>query len=364
MSRDELQEAAATRLEKQRRLICQWATGVGKTNVALKFLRRHPEFNCLILVPEQNNIENWEKEFEKFNVFGTGTVTVACYASYHKFKDTRWNLIVFDEMPHIDTEKRLAICKSVKGDYILALGAVITYDEQQSLESVYGQFDKSIIGLSHAINMGILPEPKVSVLHMQLDDTEKKYWLDGRVYTALGYYNELKKRVDGAVSAFNNNATKFNKSRMLRAGIERKRFLGEQKQEALKKICVKLEEKKKRFLCFCSSIKQAEELGGEHAFTSKSPKSFNHLDKFNSHEIDSLYVVGKLIEGQNLTDIDCGVIAQLGGTQRITVQEAGRIMRSLNPEIYILVFDDTKDESFLYTLTSSIPMKYISHYKF
>jgi superfamily II DNA or RNA helicase len=75
-------------------------------------------------------------------------------------------------------------------------------------------------------------------------------------------------------------------------------------------------------------------------------------------------VVGKLIEGQNLVDIDCGVIAQLGGTQRITVQEAGRIMRSLNPEIFILVFDDTKDESFLYTLTSSIPAQYIKHYKF
>ena len=363
MNRDELQEAAANRLEWQGRLICQWGTGVGKTNVALKFLRRHPEFKCLILVPEQNNIPNWEKEFDKFDV-SKENVTVMCYASYHKVRDTRWNLLVFDEMPHIDTEKRLAICKSVKGDYILALGAVITYDEQMSLESVYGKFDKSIIDLPQAIKMGILPTPKVSVLHLQLDDTERKYWSNGIAHTAFGYYGELKKKVDAAVNAFNNNSNKFNKSRMLRAGNERKRFLGAQKEEALKRICVGLEKKKKRFLCFCSSIEQAEKLGGEHAFTSKSPKSFNHLDKFNSHEIDSLYVVGKLIEGQNLNDIDCGVIAQLGGTKRITVQEAGRIMRSLNPEIYILVFDDTKDDSFLYTLTSSIPMEYISHYKF
>ena len=363
MNRDELQEAAANRLEKSGRLICQWATGTGKSGVVLNFLRRHPGFQCLILVPEQNNIDNWLHEFEKFGV-SDKWVVVMCYASFHKQYHTNWDLLVFDEMPHVDTEKRLAICKSVSGKYILALGAVISYDEQQSLESVYGKFDKSIIGLSHAIKMGILPEPKVSVLHLQLDDTDMKFWLDGRVYTALGYYGELKKRVDATVSAFNNNASKFNKSRMLRAGNERKRFLGAQKDEAIKRVCSKLEEKKKRFLCFCSSIKQAEELGGEHAFTSKSPKSFNHLDKFNSHEIDSLYVVGKLIEGQNLVDIDCGVIAQLGGTQRITVQEAGRIMRSLNPEIFILVFDDTKDESFLYTLTSSIPAQYIKHYKF
>ena len=363
MNRNELQEAAANRLEKSGRLICQWATGTGKSGVVLKFLRRHPEFNCLILVPEQNNIPNWEFEFDKFGI-DRKNVTILCYASYHKVKDTRWNLLVFDEMPHVDTEKRLAVCRSVKGEYILALGAVITYDEQQSLESVYGKFDKSIIGLSQAIKMGILPEPKIYVLHLQLDDTQRNFWLGGRSYTALGYYGELKRRVDAAVSAFENNANKFNKSRMLRAGNERKRFLGEQKEKALKRICLMMEESKKRFLCFCSSIKQAEKLGGEHAFTSKSPKSFNHLDKFNSHEIDSLYVVGKLIEGQNLTDIDCGVIAQLGGTQRITVQEAGRIMRSLNPQIYILVFDDTKDESFLYTLTSSIPAQYIKHYKF
>ena len=75
-------------------------------------------------------------------------------------------------------------------------------------------------------------------------------------------------------------------------------------------------------------------------------------------------MVGKLIEGQNLKDIDCGIIGQLGGTQRITVQECGRIMRSSNPEIFIPIFDDTKDNSFLYTLTSSIPREYISHYNF
>lgn len=363
MTRDELQDAAVRRLERERRLICQWATGTGKSNVVLKFLQKHPGFQCLILVPEQNNIQNWLDEFRKFNV-PTDGVSVICYASFHKQVHTEWNLLVFDEMPHIDTEKRLAICNSVSGDYILALGAVIDEDERQSLESVYGKFDKSVVSLSNAIAMGILPKPKVTVLHMQLDDTDKKFWMNGRSYSALGYYGELKKKVDGTVSAFNNNANKFNKMRMLSAGSERKRFLGSQKEIILKKLCDSLEQKGKRFLCFCSSIEQAEKLGGEKAFTSKSPKSFDHLNKFNNHEIDSLYVVGKLIEGQNLKDIDCGIIGQLGGTQRITVQECGRILRSTNPEIYIPIFDDTKDNDFLYTLTSSIPREYIQHYNF
>ena len=89
--------------------------------------------------------------------------------------------------------------------------------------------------------------------------------------------------------------------------------------------------------------------------------AFQHLNKFNNHEINSLFVVGKLIEGQNLKDIDCGIITQLGGTSRITVQEIGRVLRSTNPLVYIPVFDGTKDEGFLYTVTSNIPTEYIKH---
>ena len=88
------------------------------------------------------------------------------------------------------------------------------------------------------------------------------------------------------------------------------------------------------------------------------------LEKFNNHEIDSLYVVGKLIEGQNLKDIDCGVIGQLGGTHRITVQSVGRIMRSEKPIVYAPIFDDTKDEDFLHTLIDNIPRDCVKHYKF
>ena len=151
---------------------------------------------------------------------------------------------------------------------------------------------------------------------------------------------------------------------MLRLGGERKRFLGKQKDIAIKRICSTLDEKKKRFLCFCSSIQQAEQLGGEYAFTSKTPSSFKLLDRFNDGEISSLYVVGKLIEGQNLKNIECGIIGQLGGTDRITIQSIGRIMRSKNPIIYVLMFDETKDVGFLKTLTENISKDYIKHYKF
>lgn len=363
MTKNELQESAARRLAKSRRLVCMWGTGVGKTRVALRFLEENPSLNCLILVPEDDNIKNWRAEFQKFNV-PDDNVTIACYASLHKFLNTEWGLVVLDEVPHTDTEKRTAMLKTIRSDYVLALGAVVDEEEMNSIQSVYGQFDISHITLEQAIDAGWISSVTVNILHLQMDDTKPRFWFKGKAYTEKGYYAILNNKVDSAVNAFNLKANKFNKMKMLTAGNERKRFLGSRKEDAIRRICEKIEEKGRRYLCFCSSIEQAEKLGGDNAYTSKSPKSQAHLEKFNNHEINSLFVVGKLIEGQNLKDIDCGIIGQLGGTERISVQQIGRIIRSANPVVYIPVFDGTKDDSFLYTVTSNISRDCIKHYKF
>jgi superfamily II DNA or RNA helicase len=363
MDRDTLQKRAVDLLFQHYRLICQWATGVGKSNVALRFLRQNPGMVCLIIVPEQNNIENWTEEFSKFGV-SMELVRVICYASLHKYKNTAWDLIVFDECPHLDTEKRKLISQSIRSRYVLALGAKIDESEEQALEDTYGKFAKSIVTLDNAIEWGILPPPQVNVLHMELDDIQYRNWHKGKTYTDYQMYQLLGQKVDAAISAYNERQNSFTRSKMFRAGNERKRFLGKLKSDAIRRVCEYLAKNNKRFLCFCSSIKQAESIGGELAFTSKTPASLKLLERFNNHEIDSLYVVGKLIEGQNLKDIDAGIIGQIGGTDRITIQQCGRIMRSTKPVIYVPVFSDTKDDSFLYTLTSNISKDYIKHYKF
>ena len=363
MTRDELQEFAARRLENEKRLIAQWCTGLGKSGIVLKFLKQHPDYKCLILVPESNNIENWLAEFEKFNV-PSDNVMISCYASFHKHYDTKWDLLVFDEMPHVDTEKRLAICNSVSGEYILALGAMITEEERNSLETVYGEFAKTSYSLSRAIENKLLPTPQFNVFYLKLDDTERRYEYKGKMYTAKQRYDWIQRRSEEAKRIYDMASNKFNLNRMLSLGAERKRFLGQFKEDALRRLCDQLCLKKKRFICFCSSIEQANRIGKDHAFTSKTPTSAKLLDKFNNHEIDSLYVVGKLIEGQNLKDIEVGVIGQLGGTDRITVQQCGRIMRSENPVIYVLVFNDTQDNKFLRTLTSNVPKDYIKEFQF
>ena len=351
MDRSRLQEIAANILFESKRLVCQWAAGVGKSGIVLRFLAMHPESNCLIVVPEHDNISNWKNEFGKFNV-PYDNVTIICYASLHKFANTDWDLLVLDEVPHIDTEKRTKMLRTITAEHVLALGAVVDREEMDSLLSVYGSFKNWTISLERAIEYGLLPGPEINIVHLTMP------------FTHVPEYERLQKKVTDAKNAYEKSANKYNEMRMLRAGNERKRFLGAMKEEAIRHLCDKFDKQGKRYLCFCSSIKQAESIGGERAYTSKSPKSMAHLKKFNDHEINALFVVGKLIEGQNLKDIECGVIGQLGGTSRITVQELGRIMRSKNPIIYVPIFDGTKDDSFLYTLTDNIPASCIKHINF
>lgn len=362
MTRDELQERAVGWLEENRRLILQWATGTGKSGVVMKFLLKHPGMRVLILVPETNNIQNWENEFEKFGVpiFG---VQIACYASLHKFRDESFGLLVLDEAPHTNTEMKSDILSTITADYILALGAVISQEERMTLDASFDcRFEVHTIGLDRAIELGILPEPSVHVIHMNLDNREMRYMMNGKKMTELSAYKNINDEVSSSVQAYNLRPTYANKQRMLRAGSKRKQFLGKVKQDAIHRLCTMLDDRNRRYLCFCVSVKQAESIGGDRAFTSKTPVSMNLLDRFNSGEVNSLFVVGKLIEGQNLKDIHCGVIGQVGASNRITVQEIGRIMRSEKPVVYVPVIDGTKDMSFLRTITDNIPSKYIKHY--
>ena len=365
MDRETLQANAVEGLLRYKRLICQWATGVGKSGVALKFIKenRHPDYKVLILVPEINNISNWEDEFKKFGVSMDG-VSIACYASLHKFANTRWDLLVIDEAPHVDTDLRSSILRTMKAEYVLALGAVITDDEREVLTMLFGRFMCSRVGLNMAIQMGVLPSPTVNVVHMQLNDIDRDKWYDGSKLTDREIYLAIQNKLQSAKNTYIDRPTEWNKIKMNQIGSERKRFLGKCKDEAIKIICDKLDQKNLRYLCFCSSIAQAKELGGDRAFTSQTPVSMRLLERFNNKELNALFVVAKLIEGQNLKDIDCGVLGQLGNSNRITVQEIGRIIRSDNPIVFVPIFDETKDNSFLTTVTNNIPKEYIKHYKF
>lgn len=92
---------------------------------------------------------------------------------------------------------------------------------------------------------------------------------------------------------------------------------------------------------------------------SEESKSLQIIESFNEKKIDNLFAVGLLQEGQNLVDIQAGVIIQLDGKERAFVQKFGRSLRAEDPVQFILYYKDTRDEEYLKKVLEGISEEYI-----
>lgn len=152
--------------------------------------------------------------------------------------------------------------------------------------------------------------------------------------------------------------TIMDKNKWLLTGSERKRYLADIKTSYVQQLLLKLQHK--RFVCFCGSIKQARVLSADKNFICSEVKnSQSIIDSFNDEEIDNLFVVDMIQEGNNLTNIEVGVIVQLDGQTGPFIQKSGRIMRSQKPIILIFYFKNTRDEEYLDNVLKEINIEHI-----
>ena len=70
-----------------------------------------------------------------------------------------------------------------------------------------------------------------------------------------------------------------------------------------------------------------------------------------------------LQEGQNLTDIEVGIIVQLDGKERSFIQRFGRSLRAEDPVQYIFYYKNTRDEEYLNNVLEGISEEYIQELK-
>lgn len=374
-ARDALQKKAFETVYRSRRLLLEWGTGVGKSRVGYRLVEQlHSEgrTKILLLVAETPHKQNWKNEFLEVNPEGGealfDSLTVECYASLQKYKDTRWDAIVADEAHHLRSELRQDILTSLKADWFLALSATISDKGDgesllSTLNMTFGLFANLKYGLEDAIDDGLLPEPIIDVRKVTLNEgAQKKYdSLNEYVDKCKQEYYSLRDRCGLTFGQGEVAETQDAKDKWMHAGSLRKQFLGTLKTWEAKRLLTELFRQHKRVICFCATIKQIEKLGGENIINSKKSKKQNEqtIAAFNEHKIDSLFVVGMLQEGQNLKDIDAGLIVQLDGKERSFIQRFGRVMRSKNPYLYILYIEGTRDEEYLQNVLCDRDPQYI-----
>lgn len=363
ITREKLQEWVVNNKDK-RIIVLEWATGVGKSRAAIKLQESLIPNNTFLLVNEIAHKQNWEEEYKELGTSLKQTNTlVECYASLKNYENTEWDLMILDEAHHI-SEARLEVLKTIKVKTIIVLSATLdselrykliceTFGDYRGANDLY----HSSVPLHKAIEYKILPEPDIYLIPLELDKenyTETIIESRGTSPTKINIkcryedmwnykkdkqnYPNLKLTIsctpfqknmyyDNQISYYRDlymtNQQPYVYNKWMRLGNDRKKFLGELKTNSVNILLRHLH--KKRLICFCTSIEQADILGGKQAIHSKNKKNKEILEEFQNKKIDSLFCIGMLTEGQNLKDIDAGIIVQLDGKERPFTQKHGEV---------------------------------------
>lgn len=395
MTRAEIQKRAVELMRDTPLLILQWCTGLGKSKAAIDIIKdlSKDRIDILLVVSEIAHKENWKKEFLKWGLPSNVGILIETYASLKNHKKEVYDLIILDEAHHAGSDLRMEVLEEIKSKKVLALSATLPSEMGFKLGLLYGRKMSSFkVSLQQAIDWGILPKPKLYLIPMTLDNTrltqiiieewgrkEKRrtvkcsiserwtYMKDKATYphmrleiecTELQKYLYLSDQIEFWKRKFLQTMNGGVKNKWLRFGSERKRFLGSLKDNTAKKVLTLI--KDKRYICFCSSIEQAEKLGGNNSIHSKKKGALNTIEDFNNKKINNLFVIGMIQEGQNLVDTGVGIVIQLDGQERAFIQKSGRTMRVEDPVLFILYYRDTRDEEYLQTALEDINPDYIT----
>ncbi len=405
--KQKLQEREFLALKDSHRVILKWATGCGKSKMTIDLvnhaLLRYPEggqVRILLVVAERAHKNNWEDELDKWHAEVSSEagnrrkyIKIICYSSLHKVKDEFWDIVILDEAHHAFTDKRLAALEEIKNmlypscNFVFLLSATLSSGKQDIIENIFGKFKVSTVTLKDAIRNEILPDPKIYVVGMELDNTKRHEeirignnpeapvvkWEDRNKYifkqipciikcTQQQKYLHITNDMEYWKQRYERAHSEFMRNKWVNLGSQRKRFLGELKTASVYNLISRLPIGK-RFVCFCASVNQANILSDCNTISSKKSDKYNQLviNAFNSKSINQIYAVGMITEGMNLTDIQMGIITQLDGKERLFVQKIGRVLRADSPKAVIFYYKNTQDEKYLNNALENIDTKYIRH---
>lgn len=345
--------------------VLELGTGVGKSKIALDYIINNNISNILIVIPRLVLIENWKNEIIKWGYNDLlNKITFTTYASLHKYCNTNYEIVCFDEAHHL-SERCRDILLTIKVKRCLFLSATLKKELKGWLKYHFKGINFITVSLKQAIESDILPDPKVILIPLKLDNRvynqvlikqtkSKSNWIDClynqrwnymkhyncRIKcTEQQYYDEISKTIDywKEQSMFKPYFT----TKWLRTCGERLKWLSDIKTNTVKEILKVL--KNYRTLTFCNSIAQTEELG-KYCINSKNKESMTYLNMFNEGKIKHITVCDIVNEGVNLADCKIGIFAVINSSEILVKQKNGRILRHKEPIIIIPFYKNTREE--------------------
>lgn len=387
MGRETLQQPVLDAFKLNKNTILSWATGMGKSYMSIQMQKSLGNPKTYVCVAEITHIDNWIEEYKKHGFeYLLSNTTIFCYHSLSKYINTEVDLLILDEIHHL-TEARKGYISTIKYGKMIGLSATINFDEFVDLKAFFKGFYFNRVPLLQAIDLNILASPTVYLIALDLDEVNRTETfeivygvptetieVDYSMYksykkkkhirlivhcTPAQKYEYLTNMVKYYESVYMQGFKEYNKTKWLRAGLVRKNYLAHLKTDTLKQVVTYLGTKK--FICFCGSISQAEMLSPNVLHSKlKGSQQKSILKQFNEGKINSLFLVNKLKEGQNLEGIESGIICQVDNQSRSFVQRLGRVLRNqVDPELFVIYFKNTVDASYLKTALEDLPSENI-----
>lgn len=299
MTREEVNNLAISEIDKTKYLILELITGMGKTKVALNLInhicdrvykKEQEETSILILVAKTVHKQTWLDEIKKWGGIKSDNVTIECYESLHKYKDSFFDIIVMDELQHL-SEARLNILKTIRiNEAFIGLSATIKRElKDYFIHRYHAHFIKC--GLKEAVKDDVLPEPTVYLVPLELNDSNYTYkttkFKKEIVTTQKGYYDNISSLIEWYKNKYFTTRNERIKNLWLSTAGKRLKWCSEQKEAVILALLDKFRYYKT--LTFCYDIAQAERLG-KYNITSKNKKSIDYLNMFNQNKIKHITV--------------------------------------------------------------------------
>lgn len=356
-------------------LLLEYATGVGKSKAAINCVKK----KALIVHHRVVHKKNWEEEIKKWGAdFDREYITYATLARNKKIQG-EYDTVIVDECHHV-TDKNLPVLKSIKNARWIFLSATVPYDKRKLLSSICN-YETIKVSINDAIKMGILPKPKIYIVQCHLDgfgrnftyriklnrntDTEfqctystYKRYLNSRQNLAVQctqseYLIMLNDQIEYLKKKYFASRQEHDKFRWLAAASDRKKFISYTKTIHVKNMLMNFKDARK--IVFSHDIDQSMAISRNSQLCIDSKNgNYDLVEKFNNKEVNSLYAVGVLNEGMNIYDLDYAFIVALSGTEISNIQRLGRSFRSKEPEVFIFVVPNSRDQEYYEALKEEL----------
>lgn len=359
--RDEKQkEISQLWLDSDRKNTLVLGTGFGKSLVAMLILDELFKEGTLIknskilILADSEKLrdDNWREDFDKWEFSWMWNVIQSeCYQTAYKWKDTKWDLVIADEIDFGLTESYSLFFLNNKVEMILGLTGYV----DPLKEELLGQIAPPIIEYStqDAQSDGILNSTQVVFVQYDLSRNPKditvNYKKDGKDKTFTQSENDAYEYIENKCNiiwgkidklqqdpdvVFGIDAKKMSELRNLKwqfnnATADRKKLLltGIASREIAKQVIAKvLENPTNKVLCFSMWTDQADAIS-EFTYHGKNKKGNTVLTDLNSGTIRSMGVCKGVNRGINLVGVNNLLMESYEGSKTAFNQRHGRGMR-------------------------------------